>query len=361
MAGAHPNRNWPAFFEKGFGVPVTPLASPGFSYRRQRRVDLPSTLWNLARRLPAYRRSLARLRATLHRTRPDLVINFLEPLAGWAARDGRIPVSGGNAGGGVPVLAVGHQYMLTHPGYPRAKGDLLGQWGLRRYVQTTGRGTLRYALSFYDAPPEPGGRTIVAPPLLRDDLLRLHAGPCGDHILVYLLNAGYLAELEAWQARAGRHPLEVFCDRPGAPVFEQRPHGVTVHQLDAHKFLSLMQTSRGVVCSAGFESLSEAAWLGRPALAIPVQGHIEQRLNALDFERTGLGASSSRFELGRLPAPGDSAAHERFRRWVRQSDACLDGAVARACQPLDDATRHLWPSDADSGLGGEMAAGSPVA
>ncbi len=320
MAGAHPNRSWPAFFEHGFEVPVTPLRSPGFVYRRQRRVNLPATLWQFVTRMGSYRASLRTVDAVLRETRPDLLINFLEPLVGWHAGSAACPV---------PVLSVGHQYMLNHPVYPKMSTMRPAQWGLRRFVAAAGGKAVRYALSFYDAEPFEA-RTVIGPPLLRDDLIRMDGRPNHGHVLVYLLNAGYLTELMAWQARFGVDGLHVFCERRGAAVEESLGHGVVVHRLDAAKFLRMMATARAVVCSAGFESLSEAAWLGKPALAVPVEGHIEQMLNALDMERAGLGVASRVFDLSRLDGLRASAAHDRFRAWVRESDERLADAVSRA-------------------------------
>lgn len=320
MAGAHPNRSWPDFFERGFEVPVTPLRSPGFVYRKQRRVNLPATLWQFVSRMGTYRASLRTVDAVLRETRPDLLINFLEPLVGWHTGSAACPV---------PVLSIGHQYMLNHPSYPRMSSMRSAQWGLRRFVAATGGRTIRYALSFYDAGPF-DARTVVGPPLLRDDLLGMSGQGNQGHVLVYLLNAGYLTELMAWQARFGASALHVFCDRPGAAAEESLGHGVVVHRLDAARFLRMMATARAVVCSAGFESLSEAAWLGKPALAVPVEGHIEQMLNALDMERAGLGVASSVFDLSRLEGLKVWAAHDRFRAWVRESDDRLADAVSQA-------------------------------
>ena len=41
-----------------------------------------------------------------------------------------------------------------------------------------------------------------------------------------------------------------------------------------------MGRCRGVVCTAGFESVSEAMWLGKPVCMAPTPGHYEQRCNA---------------------------------------------------------------------------------
>lgn len=304
-------------------MPVTPLQSPGFVYRAQRRVNLPATLWQLVSRMGLYRASLRRMNAVLEETKPDLLVNFLEPLVGWHYRRGGVRV---------PVLAVGHQYMLSHPSYPRLSTKRPAQWGLRRFVSATGGATLRYALSFYDATPV-DDRTVVGPPLLRDELLHMDGRANHGHVLVYLLNAGYLPELMAWQLRYGAAALHVFCERPGAPEEESLGNGVMVHRLHAEKFIRMMSTARAVVCSAGFESLSEAAWLGKPALGVPVEGHIEQMLNVLDLERTGLGRAASRFDLSQLDELKVGVAHGRFQEWVRQSDARLEQAISRLLSP----------------------------
>jgi uncharacterized protein (TIGR00661 family) len=255
------------------------------------------------------------------RTRPDLVINFLEPLMGWHAR-WRCQV---------PVLAVGHQYMLEHPSYPRLPNAQLEQWGLRRFVRASGQATLRYALSFYEAAEFADDRVVVAPPLLRDELLKMGSVGSDGPVLAYLLNVGYLDELRSWQARNPEVPVHVFCDRPGAVRLEEVQRGFVVQQLDAQEFLRCMTRARAVVCSAGFESLSEAIWLRKPALAVPVEGHIEQMLNANDVERAGLGVAARGFDLERLKGWKAGVAHDRFADWVRRSDEFLDHAVGRAC------------------------------
>lgn len=321
LAGANRNRSWPDFFERGFDTPVRRLASPGFVFSRQRGVNLPATLWQVAMRLGEFRESLRILSRTVNATRPDLLVNFLEPLVGWFARIGRSPV---------PMLAVGHQFMLSHPDYGRSNRCRLQQWGLRRYVETTGAGAMRYALSFYRAGDDEQRRCLVGPPLLRDELFHLET-TTGEFLLVYLLNEGYRRDLESWHRRHPGVPIHCFYDRPNAPETERVDATLTFHALHGERFLEMMAACRGVVCTAGFESVSEAAWLGKPVLAVPVEGHVEQMLNAVDAEHCGLALAGQGFELDRLlEAPLKRPAQNRFREWMRESDERLAWAVARA-------------------------------
>jgi len=45
---------------------------------------------------------------------------------------------------------------------------------------------------------------------------------------------------------------------------------LTFHRLDGEKFLRMMGECKYVACTAGFESVSEAAWLGKPLFLVPV-------------------------------------------------------------------------------------------
>ncbi len=277
-------------------------------------MDIPRTLWQLARRTPAFRRSLRQLDGTIERTRPDVLVNFLEPLTG---------VAGLIQARQVPVLSVGHQFMLRHPAFPETNPPWLQWFGLSRYVDLTGRRSVRYGLSFYEAEDIPEQDLLVGPPLLRDELRELDGTQNHGHFLVYLLNAGYRAEIEAWHQLHREIPLQVFCDRPAAEDVERVDPTLTFHRLHGEKFLRLMATCRAVVTTAGFESLAEAAWLGKPVLAVPVENHLEQMLNAVDAGHAGLALGARRFELDRLlTVPAGNAQH-RFRKWVDQSDVRL--------------------------------------
>jgi uncharacterized protein (TIGR00661 family) len=346
LAGTNPSRSLPAFFERGFDVPVERLRSPGFQFRAGRSVSMVSTAWRLMLDSPDLWRSLRQLDTAIERTRPDLIINFLEPLVGLRAFLGRGPR--------VPALAVGHQFMLRHPSYVQVREHRLQQWGLHRYVDLLGHGAMHYALSFYEAPDPEGDRCIVAPPLLRDEVLRIEPQRDGGFLLVYLLNHGYRAEIEAWHRRNPGTEVHCFYDRPGATEPESPAPGLTFHPLHGEKFVQFMARSRGVGCTAGFESVSEAALLGKPVFMVPVENHIEQYLNAHDAAQCGLGLFGATFDLDRLNGFQVGAAHDAFRRWVGRSDEILAKAVLRAAN-----NTSLRTAPADGPVGADI--GIPAA
>jgi len=54
-------------------------------------------------------------------------------------------------------------------------------------------------------------------------------------------------------------------------------------------FLHDLATCHSVICTAGFTLISEVLYLGKPALVMPNGGILEQTLNAIFLEQSGLG------------------------------------------------------------------------
>jgi len=319
-AGRHDARSLPDFFVNGFNVPVTPLHSPGFTFRGGRSIDLPATLWTTLRRLPVYRQSLRRLRALVDETRPDLVINFFEPLTGLLQLVHPLPV---------PVVAVAHQHMIDHPAYVRRAGGAVDRLGLAMFAGLVGARSWKLALSLTPAEDLPARRLLVSPPILRPELFDLTPVP-GDYVLVYLVNHGYSEDIRAWHRAHPEVALHCFYDRPGAPSEEVVDGSLTFHRLDGRKFLQMMAGCRAVVSTAGFESVCEAAWLGKPVLVVPVQNHAEQALNALDVVQAGLGITDTTFRLDRLEELPDRLDCSRFREWVGRGEELLERILNQA-------------------------------
>ena len=133
-------------------------------------------------------------------------------------------------------------------------------------------------------------------------------------MLVYLLNHGYAEQIIRWSAENPKTRLHCFYDKPGAPAEYQHSPSLTFHQLAGEKFLQMMAECRNVVCTAGFESVGEAAWLGKPLFLVPVENHVEQQVNALDAQQSGIGIAERSFNLDRLRRTARPAAHGKISR-----------------------------------------------
>jgi uncharacterized protein (TIGR00661 family) len=324
-AGNHPGRDLPDFFMDAFAAPVTMLPSPGFIFQKDRGVDLPGTLMHAARHLSTWRESLERLQAIVDETRPDVVVNFFEPLMGLlqAIR----PLS-------VPVVAVAHQFALLGAAAGAPPGTPEGPWWLKAFIRFVGFRQWKLGLSFSmaDAAVASPDRVIVVPPLLRRRVLsyQTHAG---DYVLVYVATHGYAELIRPWHAANPDIPLKCFYDRPGAPKVETVDANLSFHALDGEEFLRQMAGCRAVMCTAGFESVCEAAFLGKPVLMVPLDHHHEQRLNAQDAERAGVAIGNPTFDLDALSRLPTEVDREWFRAWCLEGDVRLLDVLQRIVRP----------------------------
>lgn len=302
-------------------LPVRQLPTLEFKYKNSRAVSNTATLLGALGSLPKYFRILRQLDAVVRETQPDVILNFFEPMAAFYAVTRRKRP---------PVIAIGHQFMFQHPGYvhpPRLWKQLLS---VRIYTWLLGARATKLALSLYEAPDLPGKRIFVGPPILRRQLFTLTPNPNGDFVLVYLLNHGYADQIIAWSAKNPRTRLHCFYDKPGAPAEFQHSPSLTFHRLDGEKFLRMMAECRHVVCTAGFESVSEAAWLGKPLFLVPVEHHVEQQVNAMDAQQFGIGIAEKSFNLDRLAELPDRLPTETFRAWLDCAPKKLFQAIEHA-------------------------------
>jgi uncharacterized protein (TIGR00661 family) len=319
--GASAQRPMPAYFASAMKISVRQLPTLEFKYKNSRSVSNTATLLGVFGKLPKYFRILRQLDDIVRETQPDVILNFFEPMAAfYAITRRRRP----------PVVAIGHQFMFQHPGYARAPQLWKQLLSMKIYTRLLGARATKLALSLYDAPDLPGKQIIVGPPILRKQLFQLASNPNGDFVLVYLLNHGYAEQIITWSAKNPQTKLHCFYDKPGAPVEFQHSPSLMFHKLDGEKFLKMMADCRHVVCTAGFESVCEAAWLGKPLFLVPVENHIEQQVNALDAEHWGIGLAETSFNLDRLAVLPGHLPTEKFRRWVAGAPEKLFAAIAHA-------------------------------
>jgi uncharacterized protein (TIGR00661 family) len=326
LVGRSGRREIPGFFARRIGCPVRSFESPSFIVARDRGILIArSVVYNFARTL-VYLQSLAFLRRRIRSVAPDLVVNFYEPMCGWACSL-RLRA--------VPYVTLAHQYLFLHPSFVFPRHSFLQRLGAKLFtVAFSLRARRRLALSFVPMPDRPARGVYVVPPLLRTQVREM-SPTRGSHILGYMLNPGYSSQIIAWHRRHPGVEAHFFWDQRDAPDdLEARP-GLHFHRIQDEKFLRLMASCRGFAGTAGFESVCEAMYLRKPALLVPTAGHFEQQCNALDASRAGAGVTADSFDLDRLLAliPVYELRDTGFGCWADQADSMFLHHIEGAPRP----------------------------
>jgi uncharacterized protein (TIGR00661 family) len=194
----------PEFFRQKFYCPVVALSSPRFSKDAEgRAIHLGRTIMHSLRNLPEYVRSVRVLRRLVSYHRPDVILNFYDPLVAFYAM---------TTASRPKIVSIAHQYVYLHPAFRFPDGRKLDRWVIRNYTAVTAaRADLRLAISLYELPSLDRPMLEVVPPILRPEVLS-YPVESKDHILVYLVNPGYMQDIIHWQKQNPNLSLQVFTD-----------------------------------------------------------------------------------------------------------------------------------------------------
>lgn len=313
LVGKSERREIPKFFYEKVKAPVKLYESPNFLVGDNNKGILlfKSILYNL-KRCRRYFKSMAFIKQRINETKPDLVINFYELLAGLTYAFHR-PHS--------PYICIGHQYLFLHPEFVFPKGQRFQSFMLNfNTTMTSFRAKKFLALSFVPMGDAPGKKVYVVPPLLRKEVLGLTPGN-GNYILGYMLNAGYSEEIMRWHKNNPEIPAHIFWDKSDAPEDLEVEKNLYFHKISDIKFLSYMKNCMGYASTAGFESVCEAMFLSKPILMVPTGGHFEQLCNSFDASRAGAGIVSQSFELDKLiEYIPKYTKNEQFTTWIKNAE-----------------------------------------
>ena len=193
-----------------------------------------------------------------------------------------------------PVISLDHQHVIDRcEHHARVKERLPRDFRLTRaFVRAKMPGCAHYVVtSFYFPTPKPRcrERTTLVGPILRPEILALEP-TTGDHVLVYQTAHATSALVVA--LRAIPEQRFVVYTRGGAGA-----HGnVELRSFDEQRFLADLAAARAVICNGGYTLMSEALYLGKPVLSLPLRHQGEQELNAAYLAELGLGISLPRLD-----------------------------------------------------------------
>lgn len=322
LVGKSNSRRLPGFFNRSIQAPVKRFLSPNFlPTTANKRASLSRSVAYNVMKLPTYIKSMHYIYTRIEESGAELVINFYELLTGLTYLLYRPAV---------PQISIGHQYLFLHRDFEFPGKNRLNLCLLRFFTRLTCIGAQeKLALSFREMEDDGTAHVRVVPPLLRKEVLSCE-GTQGDYLHGYMVNAGFGENIKIWHGAHPEVPLHFFWDKQDEEEVCRVDETLTFHQIDDVKFLRYMAGCKAYATTAGFESVCEAMYLGKPLLMVPA--HIEQDCNAYDAARSGAGVISDGFDLERLLAfSGSYRPDTSFRYWVRSCDwrilRCIETAM----------------------------------
>jgi len=193
----------------------------------------------------------------------DLIISDFEPLSCWAAIKAK-----------KTCIGLSNQTATLHPLAPvPAKSDLLGKLVLEHYAPVT----FEYGFHFKSL-----DRNIFTP-IIRTEVRNCKITDQG-HYTVYL--PSYDDERIIKNLKKIDHiQWEVFSKHSSKSY---KHHNISVNPIDKDAFLKSMCSATGILTNAGFGTTSEALFLNKKLLVIPMKKQYEQHCNAAMLHSMGV-------------------------------------------------------------------------
>lgn len=216
----------------------------------------------------------------------DLVINDFEPVSAWACKRKN-----------KPCFALSHQYAVMNEKSPKSnKFDPFGKFVLRKYAPSTSG----YGFHFreYD--------TNIFTPMIRSEIRFAEIQDFG-HYTVYLPSYDDKTILKTL-GEIDEINWHVF-SKHSTQSYEQ--NNVKVQPIHNDLFIESLRTSSGVLCGAGFEGPTEAMYLKKKLMVIPMKNQYEQLCNAEAMKELGIPVLSDL----------NSSMVENIRDWVVHGNA----------------------------------------
>ena len=319
MVGKSNRRELPDFFIQGIQTDIYRFNSPNFLPSKKKTTSIWLTIAYNFLKAGTYLSSIFYIKKQIRDLQADVVINFYDMMAGltYALFTPKIP-----------CVCIAHQYLFLHPDYVLPEDRWAELYLLKFFTKiTAAKASLLLALSTREMPSVPDRRMKVVPPLLRKDVFEIPVKK-GNYLHGYMLNDTYADEIIQFQKKHPGIYVRFFWDRKGVPDKLEVNDYLSFHRLNDRLFLEYMAECMGYATTAGFESVCEAMYMGKPVLMVPT--HIEQECNAFESSSTGAGIVAHKFELEKLlefiPLYQENPA---FKVWAK-------GAEARIIEALEE-------------------------
>jgi uncharacterized protein (TIGR00661 family) len=314
ILGKSKRRAIPEFFSREIKAPIHLVESPNFEAdKSEKRILIGNTILSNLKRIPIFWRSLNQIHTVIQTEKPDVILNFYDLLGGFYSVLFQPKAA---------YWVIGHQYLIGHPDFSFApsKGFQKQLFQLNTWM-TAWRADERLALTFRPMKADPNSKVRIVPPLLRREIKELNP-QTGDFFLTYMVNCGYGEEIISFAKANPNLNIKAYWDKKGARETENPLPNLSFHQIHDRHFLQDMAACKGLVCTAGFESICEAMYLGKPVMVIPVAGQYEQACNALDMEAAGAGIKSENFDFGYFDQTLSTLnpVEQPFKNWVKTWD-----------------------------------------
>tara|TARA_B100000575_G_scaffold222309_1_gene182716 strand:+ start:3567 stop:4565 length:999 start_codon:yes stop_codon:yes gene_type:complete len=194
----------------------------------------------------------------------DLIINDFEPVSAWSAKFKNIK-----------CFELTNQYSMGLKNIPKPNNYSRLVLHAIKYIIPSNLGYGYHYKKYADR---------IFFPIIRDKVRNLVVTNT-DEIIIYLPTYSALNLIDVINQLPQNNKWTIFSPNE---KFNRVISNIDVLPLSEELFLEKFASCYGIVCAGGFATTSEAIFLGKPMLVVPVEAQIEQQFNAAALKQEGV-------------------------------------------------------------------------
>jgi len=225
------------------------------------------TFFNNVLRFPFIFFKSLRINALIKSFKPDLIITDFDPLVDYYAFFQKIP-----------VISIDNQHLITGADHRQiVKNHSFSFFATKCIINSFIIKKNKQFITTFVPGKSLDDNVFLIKPLLREAIIKAKS-TTKNHILVYQTSKSNNKMIEAFQCLPEEHFFIYGFDQ------SKKIGNVTFKKRDEKIFLEDLRTCKAIITNGGFTLISEALYLKKPILTVPVKSQFEQTLNALHVD-----------------------------------------------------------------------------
>ena len=262
------DRAYDFFLKKGFDVHCV----KGFHlvYEENKLSSTKSVIWNVKHLPKGFVPSIDIVAQLFDCVKPDVVISDFEFFTAFYGK-----------ATGVPVVSANNISIVDKTRVGLSRSTRRHKWwtGITAKLATVRADW--YVIPTFFFPKIKGRNIILTNPVVREAVTRTKPKK-GKHILVYQTSPTCLPLLQRLKKLPEKFIVYGFGAKPKDGNLQFQPFNET-------RFIKHLATAKAVITGGGFSLISEALYLKKPILSVPLHDHFEQIMNGHYIEQLGYG------------------------------------------------------------------------
>ena len=240
-------------------------------FKENKILNMHTLFKNLAKLGPEMWPRMEKVRKKIYKFSPDLVVSDWEMFSTFIAKMLK-----------KPLVSFDNQHFLVYGKFKVPDNHMSEFIKARIFIYGLVAKAKYHVISYFSGVKVKKKKNVyLVPPVIRDKILKANVS-VKNHVVVYQSTEKYQKLLKVLKKIDQKFIVYGY-------NIAKKEKNLTFKKFDEQSFIKDLVSCKAVICNGGFTLISEAVYLGKPLLVLPITGHFEQVLNGINVKKRRAG------------------------------------------------------------------------